>query len=162
MHGILEEGVRSISRGQLPGEGEDLLLLPSSFLWCLVRGSIDIDWCWWDNGEKRLEKKVGTLGVEVHRQWSVELCSWDAEGYNGDCNRRPGNLRGRVRDGAEGWKVGAVCGKDDTVGGVEGDLVTTVGGSVVGLRRVDGEHVGRHLGREIVDHDGEFLGESRG
>jgi hypothetical protein len=58
-----------------------------------------------------------------------------------------------VRDGAERWKVGAVGGKDNIVGWVECDLVATVGGSVVGLGRVDGEHVGGHLGREIVDHD---------
>ena len=101
------------------------------------------------------------LGVEVHRQWSVELCSWDAEGYDGNCDGRPGNLGSWVRDRAERWKVGAVGGQDDTVGGVESDLVATVRGSVASLRRVDGEHVGRHLGREIVNHDGELLGESR-
>jgi len=137
------------------------LLLPSSLFWRLVRGSIYIDWGWWNNGEKGLEKEVGTLGIEVHRQWSVELCSWDAEGYDRNCDGRPGDLGSWVRDRAEKWKVGAMGGQDDTVGGVESDLVATVRGSVVGLRRVDGEHVGRHLGREIVDHDGELLGESR-
>ena len=67
-----------------------------------------------------------------------------------------------MRDGAEGWKVGTVGSKDDIVGRVESDLVATVGGGVVGLRRVDSEHVGWHLGREIVDHDCELLRESRG
>ena len=66
-----------------------------------------------------------------------------------------------MRDGTERRKVGAVGGEDDVVGGVEGDLVATVGSSVTGLGRVDGEHVGGHLGREIIDHDGELLGESR-
>ena len=151
----------SVSCGQLPGKGEDLLPLPSSLLRCLVRGSIYTDRRWWDNGEKGLEKEIGTFGVEVHRQRSVELCSRDAEGYDGDCDGRPGDLGSWVGDGTEGWKVGTVGGKDDVVGGVEGDLVATVGGSVVGLRGIDGEHVGRHLGREIVYHDGELLRESR-
>jgi len=154
--------VWSVSRGQLPGKGENLLSLPSSLFRCLVRGSIYIDRCWWDNGEKGLEKEIGAFGVEVHRQRSVELCGWDAEGYDGDCDGRPGDLGSWVCDGTEGWEVGTVGGKDDVVGGVEGDFVATVGGSVVGLRGVDGEHVGRHLGREIVDHDGELLRESRG
>lgn len=151
----------SVSCGQLPRKGEDLLPLPSSLLRCLVRGSIYTDRRWWDNGEKGLEKEIGTFGVEVHRQRSVELCSRDAEGYDGDCDGRPGDLGSWVGDGTEGWKVGTVGGKDDVVGGVEGDLVATVGGSVVGLRGIDGEHVGRHLGREIVYHDGELLRESR-
>jgi hypothetical protein len=82
----------SVSRGQLPGKGEDLLLLSSSLFWCLVGGSVHVDRCWWDDGEKGLEKEVGTLGVEVHRQRSVELCSWDAEGHDGNCDGRAGDL----------------------------------------------------------------------
>jgi len=109
-----------------------------------------------------LEKEVGALGVEVHRQWSVELCSWDTEGNDGDSDGGAGDLGSRVCDGAEWWEVGTVSGKDDIVGWVEGDLVASVGGRVTGLGRVDGEHVGGHLGREIVDHDGELLGESGG
>jgi len=56
----------SISRRQLPGEGENLLLLLSSLFRCLVRASIYVDWLWWDDGEKRLEKEVCAFGVEVH------------------------------------------------------------------------------------------------
>ena len=150
-----------VSRGQLPGEGDDLLVLLSSLFRCLVRGSVHVDGGWWDDREKGLEKEVSTFGVEVHRQWSVELCSWDAERHDGNCDGRARDLGGRVRDGAERWKVGTVCGKDNIVGWVEGNLVSTVGGGVVGLGRVDGKHVRGHLGREIVDHDGELLGESR-
>ena len=62
-------------------------------------------------------------------------------------------------DRTEEWKIGTVGGKDDVVGWVEGDLVATVGGSIVGLGRVDSEHVRRHLRREVVDHDGELLRE---
>ena len=109
-----------------------------------------------------MEKEIGTLGVEIHRQWSVELCSWDAKGHNGNGDRRAGNLGSWMRDGAEGWKIGTVGGEDDVVGRVQCDLAATVGSSVVGLGRVDSEHVGGHLGREIVDHYGELLRESRG
>jgi len=150
----------SVSRGQLPGEGEDLLLLLRSFFRCLARGSVHVDGGWWDDGEKGLEKEVSALCVEVHRQWSVEICSWDAERYNGNCDGRARDLGGRVCDGAERWKVGTMCGKDNIVRWVEGNLVAAVGGGLVGLGRVDGKHVGGHLGREIVDHDGELLGES--
>ena len=108
-----------------------------------------------------MKKKVGTLGVEVHRQWGVELGSRDAEGYDGDCDGGASDLGGWVRDGAERWKVGTVGSKDDIVGWIESDLAATVGGRVAVLSRVDGEHVGWHLGREIVDHDSELLGESR-
>ena len=151
----------SVSRRQLSGEGEDLLSLLASLFRCLVRRSIDVDGRWWRDGEKGLEKEVGALGVEVHRQRGVEFCSWDAEGYDGDCDGRTGNLGSRVRDGTERWEVGAVGGEDNVVRWVEGDLVAAVGGSVVCLRRVDGEHVGWHLGREIIDHDGKLLRESR-
>ena len=108
-----------------------------------------------------MKEEVRALGIEVHGQWSVEFCSWDAEGYDGDCDGRASDLGSWVRDGAERWKIGAVGGKDNIVRWVEGDLVATVGGSVVGLGRVYGEHVGGHLGREIVDHDGELLRKSR-
>ena len=126
----------------------------------LVGGSVHVDWCWWDDGEKGLEKEIGALGVEVHRQRCIELCCWYAEGNNGDSDGGAGDFWGRVCDGAEWWEVGAVSGEDDVVGWVEGDLVTAVGSGVTGLGRVDGEHVRGHLGREIVDHDGELLGES--
>lgn len=39
----------------------------------------------------------------------------------------------------------------------EGDLSV---GSDVGLARVDGEHVGWHLGRGVIDEDVEFLREN--
>ena len=132
----------------------------SGLFWCLLRGNVYINGRWWDNGEKGLEKEISALGVEVHRQWSIELCGWDAEGYNGNRDGRTGNLGGRVGDGAEGRKVGTMGSKDDVVGRVECDLVATVRGGLVGLGRVDCEHVGGHLGRDIVDHDGEFLRES--
>ena len=107
-----------------------------------------------------MEKEVGALGVEIHRQWSIELRGWDAEWYYGDCDGRASDLGGRVCDGAERWEIGAVGSEDNVVGWVEGDLVAAVGSGITGLCRVDCEHVGRHLGREIVDHDGELLGES--
>ena len=144
----------------MPGESENLLLLLGSLFRCLVSGSVDVDRCGWDDGEKGLEKKVGTLGVEVHRQRSVELCGWDAEGYYGNRDGRTGNFGSRLSDGAERRKVGAVGSKHNVVGWVESNLVATVGGSVVGLGRIDSEHVGGHLGREIVDHDSELLRES--
>ena len=150
-----------VSRGQLPGKGEYFLSLLRGFFRCLSRGGIHIDWCGRDDGKKGLEKEVGTLGVEVHRQWSVELCGRDTEWYDGDRDGRASDLGSRVRDGAEWWKVGAVRGEDDVVGWIEGDLVATVGDRVAGLGRVHGKHVGGHLGREIVYHDGELLGKSR-
>ena len=138
------------------------MVLPSSFFWSLVWGSVHIDGRWRNDWEKGLEKEVGTLGVEIHRQWSVELCSWDAKRHNGNCDGRAGNLGSWMRDGAEGRKIGAVGGEDDVVRRIQCDLAATIGSSVVGLGRVYSEHVGGHLGREIVDHDGELLREGRG
>lgn len=154
--------MRSISRGELSGKGKDFIVLPSSLFRCLIWGGVHIDGCRWNDRQKGPEKEVGTLGIEVHRQWSVELCSRDAEGYNGNRDGRAGNLGSWMRDGAEGWKAGAVGSEDNVVGRVQRDLATTIRNSVVGLGRVDSEHVGGHLGREIVDHDGKFLRESRG
>lgn len=124
--------------------------------------SVHVDRCWWDDGEERSEKEVRTLGIEVHRQGSVELGSWDTEGHDGNSDRGTGDLGGRVGNGTEWRKVGTVCSENDVVRWVEGDLVTTVRGSVVGLCRVDSEHVGGHLRRKIVDHDCELLRESWG
>lgn len=149
-----------VSGGQLPGEGEDVLSLSSGLFRCLIWGRIHVDRCWWDDREEGSEKEVGTLGIKVHGQRSVELSGWDAERHDGNGDRGPSDPGGRVGNGAEWWKVGTVCGQDDIVGWVKGDLVATVRGSVVGLGRVDSEHVGGHLRREIVDHDGELLRES--
>ena len=149
-----------VSRGQLPGKGEDVLSLSSGLFWCLIWGNIHVDRCWWDDREEGSEKEVRTLGVEVHRQRGVEVSGWNTEGHDGNGDGGASCLGDRVGDGAKWWKVGTVCGEDDVVRRVEGDLVATIRGSVVGLCRVDGEHVGGHLRREIVDHDGELLRES--
>ena len=149
-----------VSRRELPREGEDVLSLPSGLFWCLVRDSVNADWCLGNDGEERSEKEVGTFSVEIHRQRSIELGGWDAEGYHGDRDGRAGNLGSWVGDGTEWWKVGAVCSEDNVVGWVEGNLVPTIRGGIAGLGGIDSEHVGGHLRGEVIDHDGELLRES--
>jgi len=148
-----------VSRSQLPGEGEDVLSLSSGLFWCLIRRSVHVDRRLRDDGKEGSEKEVRTLCIEVHRQRSIEVSGRNAEGHDGNGDGGAGNLGEWVGDGAEWWKVGTVRSENDIVGWVQGNLVATVRGSVVGLSRVDSEHVGGHLRREIVDHDGELLRE---
>ena len=64
-------------------------------------------------------------------------------------------------DGMERWKFGTVDGEDNVVRRVQCALAATIESSIVGLGRIYSEHVGGHLGREIIDRNSEFLRDRR-
>ena len=110
-------------------------------------------------GHEGSEEVIDALRVEESRQLREDVWRRDAQGHHGQGYGRSDSIWARnVRRGEDG-EIRAVSGQDDVVDREKSHASFGSSGNMAG---VDRQHVGGHVGGEIIDHHLQFCGENVG